>query len=68
MKHRSAPQANNLPKLMLLQQQMVAQTAQQANGQILDPNPVATLSLVLLASIRLKQLQHQLLTDARLVV
>jgi hypothetical protein len=32
VKHRSAPQANNLPKLMLLQQQMVAQIAAQASG------------------------------------
>jgi len=34
---------------------MVAQTAEQANGLILDPKPVATLSLVLLVNTRLKQ-------------
>jgi hypothetical protein len=58
----------NLLRQQLQQHRMDAQTAEQANGLILDPKPVATLSLVLLANIRRKQLQHQLLTDAPIVV
>jgi len=46
---------------------MDAQTAEQANGQILDPKPHVKHNHARLASIRLKQLQHQLLTDAPIV-
>jgi len=57
----------NLLRQQLQQHRMDAQTAEQANGLILDPKPRAKHNHVLLASIRLKQLQHQLLTDAPIV-